>query len=443
MSLLSRRELLGKALGSGALMASGLWRPAWAADPLPTPPAKARAVIQIWLWGGACHLDTFDPKPEAGVDYCGPYNKPLTTDVPGLRLNQLLPQLAKLAPKYSILRGMTHGLNSHETAAYMVQTGRRSGDGISCPGLGAMVSLLKGRKAGYKGNLPPYIVLTQPQGRFPEEGFLEAEHKPFATGGNPAKDPFAVEGLVSAEISDRRQKDRRSLLAALDTFARERSTTPLVAALTANRERAWDLILGDAAKVFALEQEPAGQRDRYGRNTFGQSCLAARRLVEAGVLYVTINHPGWDTHKKHFEAMGRKLPELDQGLSALLLDLSARGLLDSTIVWVGGEFGRTPKVQREPPWNGGRGHHGAAFSHLVAGGGLAGGKVVGATDSRGETVIERPIWPWDLMATFLQQLGIDPATRLPHPQGRMVTAAALAPGQPPPKQTGGPLRELI
>ena len=147
---------------------------------------------------------------------------------------------------------------------------------------------------------------------------------------------------------------------------------------------------------------------KYGRNPFGQSCLVARRLIEKGVKFITINYGGWDTHKEHFEAIGRMLPQLDRGVASLVSDLSDRGLLDSTIVWCGGEFGRTPKVDWNPPWNGGRGHHGAVFSTLVAGGGFQGGAVLGKSDSKAASVEERPVYPWDLLGTMYSLLGIDP-----------------------------------
>jgi uncharacterized protein (DUF1501 family) len=178
------------------------------------------------------------------------------------------------------------------------------------------------------------------------------------------------------------------------------------------------MILGDAGKVFDLSQEKDDLRERYGRNTFGQSCLMARRLVERGVPYVTINYKGWDTHKQHFQIMRRKLPELDRGLAALLEDLAGRGLLDQTVVWAGGEFGRTPKVLWEAPWNGGRGHWGKAFSALVAGGGFKGGHALGASDARGEEVTDHPVHPSQLIGKIYEQLGIASDAKLPHPEGR-------------------------
>jgi uncharacterized protein (DUF1501 family) len=187
------------------------------------------------------------------------------------------------------------------------------------------------------------------------------------------------------------------------------------------------MILGDGAKVFDLSQEKTELRDQYGRNTFGQACLVARRLVEKGVPYITINYQGWDTHRQHFQAMRRQLPQMDKGMATLLQDLSGRGLLDSTILWWSGEFGRTPKIQWEPPWSGGRGHYGRVFSAVVAGGGFKGGRVVGASDARGEEVKERPVYPVDLLASMYDLLGIDGSAKLPNPQGldlRVLPAAA-------------------
>jgi uncharacterized protein (DUF1501 family) len=201
---------------------------------------------------------------------------------------------------------------------------------------------------------------------------------------------------------------------------------PRIRALGKSEDEAYDLILGDAGKVFDLSTEKEELREAYGMNTFGQSCLMARRLVEKGVPYITINYNGWDTHKGHFQTMRRKLPELDNGMSTLLTDLSQRGLLDSTIVWWGGEFGRTPKIQWDPPWNGGRSHYGRVFSTVVAGGGFKGGHVVGSTDAKAETVKDRPVYPWDLIGSMYELLGIDPQAKLPHPQGKTVLATATA-----------------
>jgi len=449
---MSRREAMKGALCGAAGLVVADWlgpRAALAAQAAPTTggqaaaasgKAKAKAVIQIWMWGGPSHLDTFDPKPEAGNDYCGQFTKPIETNVPGIRICEMLPLLAKQADKYAIIRSMTHGINAHETAAYMVQTGWPSGGRVVHPCAGAVVSFFKGHDAGYRGLIPPYIVLTEPQGRFSEAGFLGAKYKPFATGGDPAQARFTVEGVVAPGISEKRQEGRRELLHKLNTLEQAMPDDRQLVALGQCEKEAYDLILGDAGKVFDLSQEKDDVRERYGRNTFGQCCLVARRLVERGVPYITINYKGWDTHKQHFQAMRRKLPEMDKGMAALLQDLSDHGLLDSTIVWWSGEFGRTPRIQWEAPWNGGRGHYGKVFSAVVAGGGFKGGQVVGASDDKGETVKERPVYPCDLLGSIYELLGIDPNATLPHPQGLV---ARVAPSAEDGVQSGGRLKEIM
>lgn len=439
---LSRRAALGRGLlgGLGLLLGNHVTAHGAISTPAARPKAKARSVIQVWLWGGACHIDTFDPKPDAGNDFTGPLKTAIPTNVDGMRINELLAQLAKQADKYSLIRGMTHGNFGHETAAYMVQTARQPGGHDVYPSVGAVVSLFKGYGAGYQGLVPPYIVVTQPQGRFSEAGFLGTRFKPFATGGDPAQARFVVEGVVAQGIADQRQKDRRDLLAKLNSLEHAMPQDPQLALLDQCDKQAYDLILGDAGKVFDLAQEKDDLRDRYGRNTFGQSCLLARRLVEKQVPYITINYSGWDTHKGHFQTMQRKLPELDKGLATLLEDLSGRGLLESTIVWCCGEFGRTPKVQWEAPWNGGRNHYGKVFSVLVAGGGFKGGQVVGASTEKGEEVKDRPVYPVDLVGSMYELLGIDAGAKLPHPQGQQTTVLpSVADGGP----TGGRLKEIM
>ena len=440
---ISRRKAMLRALyGAAGLMVadSMLLNGLSAAVPKTKPAAKAKSVIQIWMWGGPCHIDTFDPKPDAGNDYTGPLNSPISTNVSGIRIGELLPLLAKQADKYSIIRSMSHGVNGHETASYTVQTGRVSGGRDVFPSVGAVVSLFRGYDAGYKGLLPPYIVLTEPQGRFSEAGFLGSRHKPFATGGDPAATRFMVEGVIAPGVNDTRQRARRNLLAELNTLEHAMKNDANIVALGQCEKEAYEMILGDAGKVFDLSQEKDELRDRYGRNTFGQSCLMARRLVERGVPYVTINYKGWDTHKQHFQIMRRKLPELDKGMATLFQDLSERGLLDSTIVWWGGEFGRTPKVQWEPPWNGGRGHWGKVFSSVIAGGGFKGGHVIGSSDNRGEELADRLVHPCDLIGSIYDQLGINADATLPHPQGLTVR---VMPTEADGIKLGGRLKEII
>jgi hypothetical protein len=431
---MTRRDLLK----TGFLGAAALGLPESVrlmAQPAPLA-AMAKSVIQIWMWGGPCHLDTFDPKPGAGYDYCGPLDKPIATNVDGIQIGEKLPLLAKQADKYSIIRSMTHSSNAHETASYMVQTGREP-DRLVYPSAGAVVSLFKGYDHGYDGLVPPYVVLTEPQGRFSEAGFLGQNYKPFSTGGDPNRNPFAVEGIVLKGVSDQRQASRRELLLSLDSLGRAMPSNPSFAQFDKCGEEAYELMFGEAKKLFDLSQEKDEVRERYGRNTFGQSCLMARRLVETGVPYITINYKGWDTHKRHFEIMNQKLPEMDQGMASLLGDLSDRGLLDSTIVWWGGEFGRGPKVQWESPWNGGRSHFGSCFSTVVAGGGFKGGHVLGASDDKGMEVADRPVSPQEMIASMYELLGIDPDGAMPNPRQLSVKV------MPTPEDGLGRLSEIM
>ncbi len=415
----SRREALRQGVaGAASLALAGcLGSNACAATEAALPPAKAKSVIQIFLWGGMSHNDTWDPKPEAGREYMGDFTATVDTNVSGIRLGALFPELAKQADKFSLIRSMTHRNNGHETAAYLMQTGHLPGERISYPSVGAVFALAKSKT--YKGLIPPYVVLTSPQGRFSEEGFLGPMYKPFATGGDPNSARFEVEGIVARGITDRRQEGRRELLERLDSLSQVlQKTNPRIVAAEEAKDAAYELILGKGKDVFDLSKEESSLRDRYGRHTFGQECLVARRLVEAELPYIVINYPGgWDTHKDHFPSMRRQCPQLDQGLAGLLQDLQQRGLLESTLVWCCGEFGRGPKVDYQPPWNGGRNHYGNVFSVLVAGGGFKGGQVVGSSDARGEEVKDRPVYPVDLLGSIYRLAGVDAKAKLPHPMG--------------------------
>ena len=314
----------------------------------------------------------------------------------GIRICELLPLLAKQADKYSIIRSMTHGINGHETAAYMVQTGRHARrPRWSIPSVGAVVSLFKGYDAGYKGLIPPYIVLTEPQGRFSEAGFLGARYKPFATGGDPAPDP--VRGGRRGRPGHHRQAAAgppRAAAQAQHAGHAHARRCPIGGLGAVPRKQAYDLILGDAGKVFDLSQEKDDVRDRYGRNTFGQSCLVARRLVERGVPYITINYKRLGHAQAALPDHAPQAAGTGQGPG----DAAAGSVRPRPA----GQHHRLverrvrPHARRssgKPPWNGGRGHYGKVFSRVVAGGGFKGGQVVGASDAKGEEVKDRPVYP--------------------------------------------------
>lgn len=443
-SKFSRRELLrqGAYATAGLVLARSLAGGSQAEEAAPAPPKiepKARSVIQIFLWGGMSHNDTWDPKPGAGRDYLGEFTEVIDTVVPDIQLSSLFPKLAKQADKFSLIRSMTHGNNGHETAAYIMQTGHVPGERLAYPSIGAVFAYFKGKE--YKGIIPPYVVLTRSPGRFSEEGFLGPNYKAFATGGDPNAARFEVEGVVARGITDDRQRSRRELLEKINTFSRLVGQHPELAEAEECKKTAYELILGPGRDVFDLSKEDPKLRDAYGRHTFGQACLVARRLVEAGVPYIVINYPGgWDTHSNHFATMRRQCPQLDEGLAMLLQDLHDRGLLESTLVWCTGEFGRTPKVDWQPPWNGGRHHYGNVFTVLVAGGGIKGGRVVGASDDVGAAVKDRPVYPVDLLGTIYALAGIDYTAKLPHPEG---LEARVLPEPSEKVKTNGLLTELL
>ena len=251
----------------------------------------AKSVVEIWLWGGPSQLETFDPKPAASRDYNGGL-KAIPTNVPGLEIHEWWPELASCADLFSVIRSMTHGQAGHESATYLMQTGRLPGGGEVCPAIGAVVAQAK--KAGYGGDLPPYVILTRAKGRFSEVGFLGAEAAPLVTGGQPSAARFAVDGIVAPEgVTDAMAKERFELLAQLDVWRPAGgANAEVAAAFDAAGEEARRISEGDAAKVFDLAQETDAVRGAYGRTEIGQALLAARRLVEYGVPYVTVNVPG-------------------------------------------------------------------------------------------------------------------------------------------------------
>jgi hypothetical protein len=368
----------------------------------------AKSVIEIWLGGGPSQLETFDPKPDAPREVNNGM-KAIPTNA-SFKVHEWLPKLAQCADLYSVVRTLTHPHGGHETAAYLMQTGRNPGGGVVYPALGAMISSMK--RKNYQGDLPPFVILTQGKGRFSEIGFLGEEHAPLVTGGNPASARFVVDGIVPPGGITNEELDRRFELAArLDRL-------PHDAAFDAAGAAARKIITGTAAQTFDLALESNETRDRYGRNVFGQSLLAARRLVEYGVPYISVNYMGiWDSHKRHFETIKRPTADVDAAVSALLTDLKARNLLDDTIVWMTGEFGRTTKIDMDPTWQGGRHHFPRCFSALVAGGGFKGGVAVGKSDDTAANVKDRPVTPADFLGSICELAGINPDDHLPNGKG--------------------------
>jgi Protein of unknown function (DUF1501) len=405
---------------------------------MPIKAQQAKSVILIYLDGGPSQTDTFDPKPEASRDIYGNYKNVQQSNVPEIVLGEKLVLLSKVADKFSLIRSMTHGLNGHETGHYAMITGDISGGSVVYPSFGAAISYKL--QNSYKGILPPYISVIGANTRFNEGGFLGNSFKSFDTKGAPEKDIFEVEGLVNTFVPADKFTERMNLLAGFETLNKDRMHEVDEAAVQSLRTQNVELISGKLKEVFNLKNETNEMREKYGQNRLGQSCLVARRLVEAGVPVINVRTTGWDTHKVHFQKMNQMLPELDRALWALLTDLDEKGLLQNTIVMCGGEFGRTPRVLWEAPWNGGRSHFGAAFSYLVAGGGFIPGKVIGKTDATGENILERKVYPSDLIGTVYTLMGIDPNGTLPHTiEGNLPMLPSLGKSG----QSNGLLLELI
>lgn len=398
---------------------------------------QAKSVILIYLDGGPSQTDTFDPKPDAPRDISGNFKSPLETNVSGIMINEKLTLLAKIADKYSLIRSMTHAFNGHETGHYAMISGDLTGGSVVYPSYGSVISYMK--KDNYQGVLPPYISLVSANNRFNEGGFLGNDYKSFDTSGAPENNIFEVDGIVNRYVDAATLKKRLQLLDRFEKINPVFQKSDYSQKLDSLRNRNQELIFGKTRQVFDLSNESKELRERYGKSRIGQSCLMARRLVEEGVPIVNVRTTGWDTHKSHFQKMNDMLPELDQALSALIIDLEEKGLLKNTIVLCGGEFGRTPKVLWEAPWNGGRSHYGQAFSYLVAGGGFIPGKVLGSTDKTGENIVDRKVYPSDLIGTIYQLMGINPYGTLPH-----ITEGALPilPSLGKESQSNGLLYEL-
>jgi Protein of unknown function (DUF1501) len=379
------------------------------------PKARAKSVILIFLSGGLSHLDSFDPKPEAPEEVRGPF-KAIDTAVPGVKVGELLPMTAKVMDRIALVRSGTHTNDQHEAASNWVLSGRAGSPQGEPPAMGAVVA----HDTGLTGPLPPYVAvpgnptLGVELGR---SGFLGGRYESFKTG-DPSAPDFQVPDVAPGEaLSAKRAARRQSLLDAVDGLARRVEGNDQLATYDEFRRRAAAITLGGGARAaFAVDREPDRVRDRYGRTTFGQSCLLARRLVERGVRFVTVSFGGWDHHQQIGAELGRMLPEFDRGYSALVEDADGRGLLGETLVLVMGEFGRTPRVNGRA----GRDHWGSAASLLFAGAGVRRGFVLGATDRNGAYVARRPVSPADVACTVFEAVGIDPHKRLTAPDGRPV-----------------------
>lgn len=389
-----------------------------------SPKAGAKDIncIMIWLDGGPSHYETFDPKPNAPVEIRGTFNT-IPTAVPGVHFSEPVPELAKIFDKFTVVRSICHKDPNHGGGNHYMMTGAPTPVPVSCgasatfhPSFGAVVSLERGVRNG----LPPFMA-TPDNTRSGGPNFLGGQHAAFAIGGYPNSPNFQVSDVVlPKEISEGHARSRRELRAALDRMQRfsDKLVDDPAVVFDQFYEQGFDLVSSPTAQAaFDIHREDAKIRDRYGRHDMGQRFLLARRLVEVGVSWVTVNWGGWDDHTKLFQSYkGDKMKQLDQALSALISDLHDRGLLESTLVVALGEFGRTPKVNKDA----GRDHWPHAMSVLMAGAGIPGGQIVGATDAKGYYASESVYRPEDFAASLYTKMGIDPHQTLHTTSGRPV-----------------------
>ena len=400
--VLDRRAFLK--IGSLSVFGSIAWGEVLAMRAQAAPPKSKHdiSVIHILLSGGMSHIDTLDPKPEARSQFRSTF-KAIETNVSGIRICENLPLLARQADKYLIIRSLTHKISVHERASFLVLSGHEPLPTIHYPSMGAVIS----RELGARNELPPYITIPAMTGLWEGAGFVPGQYAPFETG-DPSKPDFSVRDMkLPLGVDWSRMQRRDSLRALMDNQFRRHDTSGIFNTVDSFYQKAYDLVRSDAAKkAFHLQEEPEALREKYGRTSLGQGALLARRLVEAGVRFVTISngHYKWDHHAKVFENLrDRYLPELDRAASALLEDLRQRGMLETTLVIMTGEFGRTPEINV----NAGRDHWPNVFSMIIAGAGVPGGQVWGASDADGAYVKDNPVQIPDLVATIYDKLGVD------------------------------------
>jgi hypothetical protein len=398
----------------------------------PSAAGRDLSVILVWLDGGPPQHETYDPKPEAPVDFRGPL-KAIDTSVPGVQVSELLPGHARLMDKMALIRSVHHNNGDHFAAAHWMLTGYHGSNAANLapqyPSAGSIVARLKGAK---RPGMPAYVGLphTHSVGLAPGyhgAAYLGVAYNPFSADGDPNSDGYRVPNLaLPSGVTPSRFDGRRGLLHAFDNARRDVDASGLMDGLDRFTQDAYAMVTGPEARAaFDVRSEDPRLRDRYGRHQWGQSALLARRLVEAGVRFVTLTFGGWDMHSSLDRSVHRVLPILDAAVATLVDDLDQRGLLDSTAVVVMGEFGRTPRMNKTGvPGSDpvpGRDHWGEVMSVLVAGGGFARGKVIGASNSKGEVPKERPVTPADLLVTLYHQMGIDPETSFTNRSGRPVT----------------------
>lgn len=385
----------------------------------PGPKATAKSVILIWMDGGPSHYETFDPKPEAPIEIRGEFN-PIATKVPGVQFSQHMKRLASIFDKYSVIRSIRHNQGNHGAGNHYMMTGAPPRIPVGCgayvsfhPSMGSVVAHQKPTT----NNLPAYFSMPR-MSRSGGPNFLGAKYAPFVMSDNPNSSNFRVRDLaLPSGLSDARYQTRRDLRKQVDQLKRinDKVAGDPVLSLDEYYEQGYSLVAStEAQRAFEIDRESDETRDKYGRNSFGQRALLARRLTEAGVPFITLYEGGWDNHGSLFKTFNGRMPDFENTIATLIEDLDERGMLETTMVLALGEFGRTPKINP----GGGRDHWSNAMSVLMAGGGTPGGLALGATDKAGYSAVERVLSPENFVSTVYTKMGIDPDKVLYTPEGR-------------------------
>ncbi len=380
---------------------------------LPGHEPVAQGIIHIFLPGGLAHQESFDPKPFAPAEYRGPFGA-IDTKIPGIQFGEFMKETAKIADKVTIIRSMSHGEAAHERGTHNMFTGYRPSPALEYPSIGSVIS----HELGTRNDLPPYVCVPSVPNEFANSGYLSSAFGPFALGANPEQANFQVRDLnLPKGVDDARFARRRSLLETVDHHFRTLEESDSIESMDAFYQHAYKLISSQKAReAFDLKSEPDALKDEYGRTPAGQRMLLARRLIEGGVRFVSLTAGGWDHHDNLKAGIQRELPPTDKAIAALIRDLERRGMLDSTLVMVTTEFGRTPKINA----TGGRDHWPRVFSTMLAGGGMKQGYVHGASDSLGGDVDTDGVSVENLATTIYHQIGINAGKELMSPGNRPI-----------------------
>jgi Protein of unknown function (DUF1501) len=373
----------------------------------------AKSIIHIYLPGGMAHQESFDPKPYAPIEYRGEMGT-VQTKLDGVLFNELLKQTAQVADKITVCRSMTHGEAAHERGTHNMFTGYRPSPAIQFPSIGSVVS----HEYGPRQDLPPYVCIPSQPTTYAGPGYLSSAFAPFSLGSDPAAGNFTVQDLsLPGGVDEKRFGKRRDMLQAVNEYFASKEKADGLVAMDTFYQRAYSLISSQKAReAFNINAEPPKIRDEYGRNEAGQRMLLARRLVAAGVRFVSLTYGGWDMHNQIKGGMQGQMPAFDQGFATLIRDLERTGLLDSTLVMMSSEFGRTPKINGTA----GRDHWPKVFSVVLAGGGIKKGMIYGSSDSTASEPEDDPLTVEDLAMTVYHQLGINGEKKLMAPGNRPI-----------------------